>query len=140
MAAPAAEPIGIESFFRPSTRFRDTLREQLENDDESEDESDGLPQEFTEIEFLPHLTLQDILATGTTWEDFYDFLGDDQIVWTAPGVYVGPGGLGSDIHEYTGDPVVLYVSNHDEDWLRVHGPCNGGYGYCSGDGDLRPSG
>jgi hypothetical protein len=92
MAAPAAEPIGtpIESFFRPSTRFRDSVRELLDDGDEW----DGLPEEFTEMELLPHLTLQDILATGTTCEDLAcDFLGDDQIVWTAPDVYVSPGYL-----------------------------------------------
>jgi hypothetical protein len=65
-AAPAElDRAPIESFFRPSTRFRDRLREQLDNDDESDDES----YDFTEVELLPHRTLQEILATGITWKD-----------------------------------------------------------------------
>jgi hypothetical protein len=117
MAAPAAEPIGtpIVTLFRPSTRFRDTFREQLDDDNDF----DGFPERFTEMELLPHLTLQEILAAGTKWEDFYRFLGEDQIVWMTPAVYVSSH-ENSYIYHHSGDPVVLNVSDDDDDCLRVH--------------------
>jgi hypothetical protein len=121
MAAPTeTEPTGtrIEAFFRPSTRFRDTLREQVDDDDEMGG-LPYLPQEFTEMELLPHLTLQEILATGITSKDFCRFLGADQIVWTAPDVYVGSEEL-CYIYDCANDPVVLYASHDNDDCLRVH--------------------
>jgi hypothetical protein len=62
MAAAAAEPSGstIESLFGPSTRFRD-VHQNLRG---------GLPEGWTEVELLQDLTLEDVLATGTRWEDF----------------------------------------------------------------------
>jgi hypothetical protein len=101
MAAPA-EPTGtpIEALFRPSTRLRDELED--------------LPFFFREIELLPHLTFQDILATGITWKNFCRYcLGDgDQIAWMAPGVYICFWNYHS-IDHCTSDPVVLYVSSSE---------------------------
>jgi hypothetical protein len=60
----------MEALFRPSTRFL------------------GLPDDFTEVELLPGLTVVDnVLATGVTWEDFCLFL-QGKGVWMAPNVYV----------------------------------------------------
>lgn len=65
-AVPAAEPVGtpIKSFFRPSTRLHDIIREQVDNGDAL----NNLPEEFTEIvELVPHCTLLEILPTGTMY-------------------------------------------------------------------------
>jgi hypothetical protein len=112
MAAPA-EPTGtpIEALFRSSTRLRDTLTERLDDDDDDEDEDEdeeeleGLPEDFTEIGPLPHLTLQDILASGITWKELCDYLREDQIVWMAPGVYVCSSNYRF-IDHYTSDTVL----------------------------------
>jgi hypothetical protein len=79
MAAAAAEPNGasIEDLFRPSTRFRDSHRNRHVR----------LPEGWTEIELLPHLTPLDILATCVTWDEFLIFL-QNKIVWMTPDVYV----------------------------------------------------
>jgi hypothetical protein len=143
MATSAAEPIGtpIEALFRPSTPFHDRIRERPDDDDES----DELLEDFTEVELLPHLTLQDILAAGITWKDLWDCLGDNQIVWTAPDVYVGYMGLPyclPYIYEHLDDLGVLLAFGDDANGRKQERsacPCNGRYGCCSGDSDLRPS-
>jgi hypothetical protein len=84
--------------------------------------TDELLEDFTEVELLPHLTLQDILAAGITWKDLCDCLGDDQIVWTAPGVYVGSMGLPY-IYEHLDDLGVLAIgddANGRKNALSVH--------------------
>jgi hypothetical protein len=74
MAAEPADPTGtgslIEALFRPSTRFRGRLRESI-----------------TEVELLPGLTIENVLATGITWEEFRRFL-DGKIVWMTLDVFV----------------------------------------------------
>jgi hypothetical protein len=78
MAAAPAEPDGtsIEALFRPSTRWRDSHR-------------GFLPEGWTEIELLPGLELENILATGVTWDEFLIFLRH-KMVWMTPDVYVCP--------------------------------------------------
>jgi hypothetical protein len=74
--APAV-PTGraIEALFRPTTRFRDSHRNRR-------------PSYMTELELLPGLTVEDVLAAGVTWKDFQRFLRDNKIVWMTPDVYV----------------------------------------------------
>jgi hypothetical protein len=75
MASAVVNPLGIlESLFRPSTRFRGGRKT-------------GLAQNFTEVEFLPHLSTEDILARGITWNDFRRF-AHDKLVWMTPGAYI----------------------------------------------------
>jgi hypothetical protein len=66
----------LEALFRPTTRFRD---------------SHALPYGFTELELLPGLTVESVLATGVTWDEFHRFLRD-KIVWMATNVFVFPRG------------------------------------------------
>jgi hypothetical protein len=78
MTAPA-EPnaTSIEALFRPATRFRDAhgnLRGRL-------------PESWTEVELLPGLTVENVLATGVTWDDFLSFVRG-KLVWMTPDVYV----------------------------------------------------
>jgi hypothetical protein len=40
---------------------------------------------------LPGLTIENVLATGITLEDFHRFLDRHYVVWTAPSVYVRSG-------------------------------------------------
>jgi hypothetical protein len=77
MAVAFTEPIGttIDSLFRPSTRFRDS-------------HVYGLPEGWTEVDLLQDLWLEDVLATGITWEDFCLFLRNKVIVWMTPDVYI----------------------------------------------------
>jgi hypothetical protein len=73
MAAARADPNGgtpIEALFRLTARFVVPL-----------------PEDYTEVELLPHLTLEDVLATGITWDDLCIFL-EGKIVWLAPGVFI----------------------------------------------------
>jgi hypothetical protein len=60
MAVAAAEPPGtrLEALFRPSTRFRDSHRSRRGR----------LPIFITEVELLQDLALEDVLATGITWD------------------------------------------------------------------------
>jgi hypothetical protein len=75
MASTVADPLGIlESLFRPSTRFRGGRKT-------------GLAQNFTEVELLPYLITEDILATGITWNDFRRF-SHGKLVWMTPGAYI----------------------------------------------------
>jgi hypothetical protein len=70
-----ADPLVLlESLFRPSTRFRSGRKT-------------GLAQNFTEVEFLPHLTTEAILATGITWDGFRRFV-HDKFVWMTPDAYI----------------------------------------------------
>jgi hypothetical protein len=72
-----AEPNGasIEALFRPSTRLRDSLRNR------------NLPEGWTEIELLPHLTIENIRVTRIPWDAFLIFLWN-KIVWMTRNVYV----------------------------------------------------
>jgi hypothetical protein len=88
--APAESSTGtMEALFRPSARLRDLHP------------NCNLPEGFTELELLPGLIAENILATGVTWEDFFRFL-DGKLVWIAPGVYIS-----SEAFYVGGDPWVL---------------------------------
>jgi hypothetical protein len=77
----------MEALFRPTTRYRSRGR--------------WLPAYITEVELLPGLTIENVLASGVTWEDFQRFLRDNKIVWMTPDVYVCSRSFGVD------DPRVL---------------------------------
>jgi hypothetical protein len=98
MASTVADPVGIlESLFRPSTRFKGGR-------------TTGLPQNFTEVEFLPYLTTEDILAsTGITWNDFRRF-AHDKLVWMTPGAYI----ISSEHHFGGLYPIAVEVGAKDE--------------------------
>jgi hypothetical protein len=82
MATSAAEPAWMTASFRPTNRMRDTIREWEAND------FMDLQQELTEVELLPHLTPQDVLATaGIAWGDFCRFL-EGKVVWITPEVHI----------------------------------------------------
>jgi hypothetical protein len=72
MAAAPVVPTGspIEALFRLTTRHRGRL-----------------PESWTEVELLPGLTLENVLASGVTWEDYHRFLYH-KVAWTAPDVFV----------------------------------------------------
>jgi hypothetical protein len=72
--------------FRPTNTFRDMIREW------DDDDSFVLRQEqCVEVELLPHLTPQDVLATaGIAWGDSCRFFRR-KIVWMTPEVYVCTG-------------------------------------------------
>jgi hypothetical protein len=76
MAAPL-EPnaTSIEALFRPTTRFRDSPSNRY------------LPEGWTELKLLPGLTIENVWATGVTWEEFRLFL-QNKIVWMTTNVYV----------------------------------------------------
>jgi hypothetical protein len=67
-AIPTGSP--IEALFRPPTRSGDCLREN-----------------YTELELLPGLTIENVWTTGVMWEDFHRFLRDN-VVWMAINVFV----------------------------------------------------
>jgi hypothetical protein len=73
--------MAMEALFRPSTRFRDSHALRY-----------ALPEGFTEVELLPGLTIENVLATGVTWEEFHRFLRD-KIVWMTPDIYVCSNGF-----------------------------------------------
>jgi hypothetical protein len=90
----------MEALFRRPTR---RLRERLEDN-------------WTEVELLPGLTVDDILATGN-WQDFYLFL-QDKLAWMTPGVYVRPRNI-----PFLDDQLILVLGDDINDWensLRVH--------------------
>jgi hypothetical protein len=95
--AAAIEPTWTTALFRPTTRDRDG------------DDSNELPMYLTELELLPDLSPEHVLATeGITYENFCHFLGDDKVVWMAPGLYVCSGYSNHrDVY-----PFVLGSSNH----------------------------
>jgi hypothetical protein len=102
MAAAPAEPNGasIEALFRPSTRLRDSHRD------------DPLPGGWSEIELLPGLSVENIRATRILWDAFHRLL-HGKVVWTSPAVYV--------CNEHmtdTFDPEVLVLGGTSS--LRVH--------------------
>jgi hypothetical protein len=80
MAASADSTSAVEAMFQPSTRLRDLH---------------GIQQRppLAEFELLPHLTPQDVLATGISVEDFRLFLRKrERVVSMAPGVFVSSQG------------------------------------------------
>jgi hypothetical protein len=83
MVTAVVEPTGstIEALFRPSTRFRDSHRNRR---------GGCLPGGWTEVELLQDLTLEDVLATGISWEEFCLFLRN-KVVWMTPDVYIRSG-------------------------------------------------
>jgi hypothetical protein len=74
--APAESSTGtMEALFRPSTRLRDLHP------------NCNLPEGWTEVELLPGLTIENVLATGVTWDEFCLFL-EGKFVWMTLDVYV----------------------------------------------------
>jgi hypothetical protein len=63
----------MKTLFRRSIRYRRRARR--------------LPKGFAEVELLPGLTVEDVLATGATWEDFLRLL-QSKVVWMAPDIYI----------------------------------------------------
>jgi hypothetical protein len=82
-----AAALAIEALFRPTNRLRDQRREERGND------SYQLPNDRTEVELLPGLSPEHILATGITWEYFCRFVGREKFVWMGPSVYVSNGSI-----------------------------------------------
>jgi hypothetical protein len=87
----------MEALSRPSTRYRDLVRElpdYPEYDEVVEYDESGYGSDdycgFAEVELLPHLSSEDIATTGITWETFDDYFdGDhDRVVWITPDVYI----------------------------------------------------
>jgi hypothetical protein len=90
MVATAPTGTPLEALFRPTTRFRDRLG--------------WIREGFTELELLPGLTIENVLATGVTWGDFLSFVRG-KLVWMTPDVYV------CSRHFYGGgDPWVLTLA------------------------------
>ena len=73
----------IETLFRPTNRGRDIIRER------SGDASYVLPESLTEVELVPHQSLEGVVATGVTWEDLRHF-DRNKILWMTPDVCIGP--------------------------------------------------
>jgi hypothetical protein len=94
-----ANPIGtLDSLFRPSTRFQ--LRGGRRRF--------SLPRNFTEVELLPNLTTDDIVATGINWDDLRCFV-HDKFVWMAPGTYISSASIGTGLY-----PVAVEVGAKDD--------------------------
>jgi hypothetical protein len=99
MATTAIEPnaTSIEALFRPTTRFRGRL-----------------PHGFTELELLPGLTVENVRATGVSWEGFRRFL-QGKLVWMSPDVYIC-----SQYFSGLGESVLSFGSDVGRTDLRVH--------------------
>jgi hypothetical protein len=94
MAAAAIEPSWTTTLFAPSTRYRALYR--------VVDRSDSylMPEAFSEVELLPHLTLPDIVAATIGWESFCQFASNskeeriahgiraERVVWMTPNVHI----------------------------------------------------
>jgi hypothetical protein len=80
-AAPTGQPTGssIEALFRPANRFRD-LRGDIFS---------RILARYTEVELLPGLTVENVRATGVTWEGFCRFL-QGKVVWITHDVFISP--------------------------------------------------
>jgi hypothetical protein len=83
-AAPSEVIRTMGALFRPTTRYRDFHNDEYYGQDE-------LPDRLTEVELLPHLTLEDVLATGITWTVLCRFLGRDKAIWMTRDVFVCSG-------------------------------------------------
>jgi hypothetical protein len=98
MAAAPVDPTGtsIEALFRPSSHYRDS-------------QVNRLPESLTKVELLPGHTIENILATGITWEDFLRFLRN-KIVWMTAGTSVC-----TDSFNYSRDLPVLALGSDSDD-------------------------
>jgi hypothetical protein len=108
--AASIEPTWWAALFRPTNRCRDAVRELTGND------SYELPHRLTEVELLPDLSPEHVLATDITYEDFCHFLGDEKLVWMGPGVYICDAYCS---HPST-HPFVLGSSSRKDPHLRVY--------------------
>jgi hypothetical protein len=106
MAAAAIEPTWTTDFFRPTNRYRDLIRAR------HGDDSFELPNFHTEVELIPDMSPEHILAAGITWGDLFHFLLN-KFVWMGPGVYVYRG-----CNHYFLYPLVLELGSSN-----FHGPC-----------------
>jgi hypothetical protein len=69
----------MEALFRPTSCFRARLQGRWRA-------SSFL--HWRDVELLPGLTIENVLAAGITWEEFWRFLDDGNVVWMTPDVYV----------------------------------------------------
>jgi hypothetical protein len=97
MAATTNPMETLESLFRPSTRFQLRGGRQF-----------SLPQNFTEVELLPNLTTENILAKGITWDVFQCFV-HNKFVWMAPGTYISSAYRANGLY-----PVAVEVGAQDD--------------------------
>jgi hypothetical protein len=67
MAAAAIEPTWTTDFFRPTNRYRDLIRAR------HGDDSFELPNFHTEVELIPDMSPEHILAAGITWGGPFSF-------------------------------------------------------------------
>jgi hypothetical protein len=107
-ATPAESSTGtVEALFRRSTRYRDSRRNRRGRG--------RLPGDYKEVELLPGLTVENVLATCTTWDDYRRFLRS-KVVWMTTHVYVCSQDMTG-----TDDPYVLMLGGDDgTKRLRVH--------------------
>jgi hypothetical protein len=73
-----------------------------------------LPEGWTELELLPGLTIENVWATGITWEEFRRFL-QGKIVWMTTNVYLCYPYLYGSV-----DPWVLVLEGDGHNKLFVH--------------------
>jgi hypothetical protein len=79
--ATAATPAWMKASFRPTNRIRDIMLSRY----------NVLYQECVEVELLPFLTPEDVLATADiAWDDVSRFL-QGKVVWMTPEVFVSTG-------------------------------------------------
>jgi hypothetical protein len=97
MAATKTPIETLESLFRPSTRFQFRGGRHF-----------SLPRNFTEVELLPNLTTENILAKGTTWDVFQSFV-HNKFVWMAPGTYISSAYRANGLY-----PVAVEVGAQDD--------------------------
>jgi hypothetical protein len=90
----------MEALFRPSTRFQDSHRNRRVS----------LPEDWTELELLPELTLENVRATGVMWKGF----GSNKILWITPDVFICSNFYGR------GYPWVLVLDAVGGTSMRVH--------------------
>jgi hypothetical protein len=81
-AAPADLDRATEVFFRPSTQLADLLSERPH--------IIAFYGISTEVELLPYLTPEDVLASGVTLKLFHRFVDHNKFLWMAPGVGISP--------------------------------------------------
>jgi hypothetical protein len=74
-------PTCATALFRPTNRFRDLMRERIDDD------SYELGHELTEVELLPDLPPETVLLTGIKHQDFHRYLRG-KVAWMGPDVFV----------------------------------------------------
>jgi hypothetical protein len=96
-----------DGLFRPTNRLRDQIRERREDD--------SYELGFIEVELIPDLTLEQVLATDITYTDLHRLFGYDKFAWTGPDVYI----CHVQIYLRGNYPHVFGLSNHQDRDLYV---------------------